>query len=132
MAFDLTSTQEISNDFILPEFTNCLFGHRQLWRRSRKKCPILFMESVHPFLCVEIEKTPKTNLWPKLAKNNFWRKKLTNRCKLLIHRFAGIFPADFASSSVLKKNFYDLANECFTLGPTWNPVICFLLKLDGR
>ena len=52
-------------------------------------------------------KLSKTLLGPKLALDKLQIMELTNRCKYLKYRFRGVFSADFACSSLLKKdNFF--------------------------
>ena len=54
---------------------------------------------------------------------NFQKTELFNRSKHLKYRMKGIFPADFACSSVLNndKLFFDY--DCLTLGSAWNPLV---------
>ena len=64
MAFDLTSTQEASHDFIHPELTNCtILSNSSLTQVSVITSSYCLWESVHQqFMCVQIEKLPKTLL----------------------------------------------------------------------
>ena len=64
MAFDLTSTQEAPHDFIHPELTNCTILVKLKFDAGlANNVELLFMgERASEFMCVQIEKIPKTLL----------------------------------------------------------------------
>ena len=99
MAFDLTSTQEASHNFIHPELINCTISIELNFDAGlANNVELLFMRERASTVYVRSDR--------KITKNmdNLQIMELVNRCKHLKYRFRGIFPADFLCSSVLKNN----------------------------
>ena len=108
LAFDLTSTQEASHDFIHPELTICSISVDLTFGTPLgDNVEILFLwERSSTFMLTLNETLQKTRLLHIRLMDNFEISYLVTKCFHLKHKFCGVFAAD---------NFPRLSDNCFAV-----------------
>ena len=108
VAFDLTSTQEASHDFIHPELTNCSISVDLTFSRALpNKKEILFLGERSSTLYVSSDRKVTKILQSHIQQmDNTMILELIERCKHLKFKFTGVFAAD---------NFAKLVDETFMI-----------------
>ena len=130
MAFDLTSTQEASHDFIHPELTNSSVSVELTFARAlADHIEILFLgERSSTFFVTSHRKAKKTLLLPTLLMDSNEIVSRINKCPHLKFKFRGLFAADLFP--ILKSNCFIIVNASDSSKPGSHWI--FLYYLDNK